>query len=153
MKSIDIVNLANKSFKKKIVTLTCADKTYDLSIEEHFRETTILELVDEMRERSQYCLKHEIKFDMMQTLYILMIKKFTDIKFSQFKAVEKQYAHELDVVKSLIDLGLFTQIIQAFDSKEVDKIGVYLERYKENMKIIANTVLAQEMEKEQDGEV
>lgn len=155
MKSTDIINLVNINFKKKEITITHKEKNYTLTIEEHFRETSIIELIDELRQRSEYCLKNNIKFDIMQTIYLLMVKHFTDIKFSNFKSIEKQYSHELDVMKGLIDLGLFTQILQAFDPREVDRIGKLLEKYKENMKVIANTVLSQELEREgkEDGEL
>ena len=151
MKANEIINLSNKSFTKKEVTVYCQDVAYTVVIDNQFRETVIMELIDEFMKRSDYCAKHNLKFDIMQNMYILMIKHFTDIKFNTYKSTEKQYSHDLDVVKSLIDLGLFKQIIEAFDPKEVEKIGVVLERCKTNVKVIANRIMAQELEQESEA--
>lgn len=154
MKSIELLNLSNQEFKKKEIILTHSSGDYPVVIDQKFKETEIMKLVQDLVVRSQYCSKHDLEFNVVENIYLLIVKYFTDIKFSKFKSTEKQYNHEIDVLGALINLGLFKQLIEAFDPKEIEQISQIFEKYKESFKAINNTIVTELMKEDGvDGEL
>lgn len=145
----DITKLYNQEFKtKRINLITNGGEEFEIEVQEKLNETTIMELVTDLVDRSNYCTENKIEFNEILNTYFLLIKYFTDIKFSSFKSLEKQYSYELRIIKELIDLGIFEQIIKSFDSETMKRIQDSLEKYSKQMNIVANNKMHEIIEDE-----
>lgn len=155
MKAIDLIKDSNEVFKKEeVVLIGLNNKEYKLMISKKLKDTDIMAIVDDLLVRSDLCKKESIKFDTVMCVYALMIKYFTDIKFSTYPNMKKQFSHEIDMLKALIDLGLLEQILREFDEDEIVKIQSAFEKYKESFKAINNDLITQEvLHGEDHGEV
>lgn len=131
MKSSEILGLEKQLFEKKEITVTSGDKSFSIMVDTKFKETEMMKLVSELVERFSYCKRVGIDFDTPKNIYFLMVKHFTDIQFSSYKTIDKQYTHEVAVIEALINLGVFKQIIDAFDEEETLKIQDIFFKYKD----------------------
>lgn len=149
IKANDIINLHSKEFSyKKIIITTPNKQEFEVLVQEKLNDTTIMNLVSDLIERSNYCKKNNIEFNEILNTYFLLIKYFTDIQFGNYKSIKKQYSHELQVVNCLIDLEIFTQIISNFDKETMDKISKVMNQYAKQMDVITNNKIAEMLEKE-----
>jgi guanylate kinase len=154
LKSNDIINLAKKEFPyKKIIVTSMGGQEFEVLIQEKLNETSIMELIIDLTERSNYCTKNNIEFNILLNTYFLLIKYFTDIEFSKYKSVKKQYEQELLTVNKLIDMEIFEQILNHFNPETMDKIQKSLEKYAKQMNIISNNKMKEMIENELQTEV
>ncbi|MEG2546339.1 MAG: hypothetical protein RSA51_07250 [Niameybacter sp.] len=155
MKANELLKDVKKTYERKGIQIESeSGKAYTIQMETKFKETKIIEIVDGLVERSVMCTKEGMKFDTTMCLYALMLKQFTDIEFSKFNQLKRQYAHEVEMLKAVIDMGLFTQIMNVFEPEEMKKIEGVFEQYKASFKAIHNEVIAQKvMRGEEDGDL
>lgn len=155
IKAIDFIKDSSENFKQEDVVIKGNnEKEYTIKISKKIKDTDIMEIVDSLVLRSDMCKKEKIKFDTVMSMYALMIKVFTDIKFSTYPNLKKVFSHEIDMLKALIDLGLLEQILLQFDKEEVNKIQDTFIKYSESYKAINNNIISQSvLGGEEDGEV
>jgi len=140
----DIINIANEEFAmREIVCITNNGKEVKLRIQPKLNDTKVLELVANLVERSDYCVKNNLQFEELYNVYFLLIKYFTDIKFNTYKSVKKQLEYDLTAIKAIMDLGIFHQIMNYFDKDTMDRIQETLNKQNKAMKTIANNQLKQ----------
>lgn len=154
MKANQFVKDVNQEFGFKLVKLKSNnDKMYEIKVANKFKETDIMKIVDGLLERSEMCKKENIKFNILLSLYGLMIKTFTDIEFSKYPNLKKEYLVEINVLESLIDLGVYEQLISSFDKNEIKKIEEIFSKYAKSIKLINNNIIAQNiLEDDNNGE-
>lgn len=144
MKANQFVKDVNQEFGFKLLKLKSNnDKMYEIKVANKFKETDIMKIVDGLLERSEMCKKENIKFNILLSLYGLMIKTFTDIEFSKYPNLKKEYLVEISVLESLIDLGVYEQLISSFDKNEIKKVEEIFSKYAKSIKLINNNIIAQ----------
>lgn len=144
MKANQFLKDVNEEFGFKVVKLKSNnDKTYEIKVANKFKETDIMKIVDGLLERSEMCKKENIKFNVLLSLYGLLIRTFTDIEFSKYPNLKKEYLVEINVLESLIDLGVYEQLISSFDKNEIKKVEDIFSKYAKSMKLINNNIIAQ----------
>jgi hypothetical protein len=85
MKVNDISNLYSQEFPcKKVLIQTNKGQEFEVLVQEKLNETSIMELILEVANRSNYCAKNNITFNEMYNIYYLLIKYFTDIQFTVY---------------------------------------------------------------------
>lgn len=154
MKANQFVKDVNQEFGFKLVKLKSNnDKMYEIKVANKFKETDIMKIVDGLLERSEMCKKENIKFNILLSLYGLLIKTFTDIEFSKYPNLKKEYSVEISVLESLIDLGVYEQLISSFDKNEIKKVEEIFNKYAKSIKLINNNIIAQNiLEDDNNGE-
>lgn len=154
MKANQFVKDVNQEFGFKLVKLKSNnDKMYEIKVANKFKETDIMKIVDGLLERSEMCKKENIKFNILLSLYGLLIKTFTDIEFSKYPNLKKEYSVEISVLESLIDLGVYEQLISSFDKNEIKKVEEIFSKYAKSIKLINNNIIAQNiLEDDNNGE-
>lgn len=146
MKSVDFIKDSKQMFvKEEVVVKGINDKEYKVMVSKKLKDTDIIAIVDDILVRSEMCRKESVKFDVVMSMYALMVKYFTDIQFNTYKDLKKQFMHELDMLNAVIDLGIFGELISHFDKDETKKIQDAFEKYSESFKAISNNVIAQEL--------
>lgn len=148
MKAIDFIKESNEAFKmEEIVVETNTGKKCPVKINRKLRDSEIANIIDDLVLRSEMCKKEKIKFNMVISLYALMFKAFTDIKFSTYPNLKRQYAHEIDTVKAIVDLGVYETIVNELgkNKDEMDKIQDMFIKYGESFKAISNNAIAHEI--------
>lgn len=155
MKANQFLKDVNEEFRFKVVELKSNNgKTYKVKIADKFKETDIMKIVDGLLERSEMCKKENIKFNILLSLYGLVIRTFTDIEFSKYPNLKKEYLVEINVLESLIDLGVYEQLISSFDNREVQKVEEIFSKYAKSMKRINDNIVSQNILKDdKNGEV
>lgn len=144
MKANQFLKDVNEEFGFKVVKLKSNnDKTYEIKVSNKFKETDIMKIVDGLLERSEMCKKENIKFNVLLSLYGLLIRTFTDIEFSKYPNLKKEYLAEINVLESLIDLGVYEQLISSYDKNEIKKVEEIFSKYAKSMKLINNNIIAQ----------
>lgn len=145
----DIINIASEEFAmKEIICVTNNGKEVKLRIQPKLNDTKVLELVASLVERSNYCAKNNLQFEELYNAYFLLIKYFTDLKFNAYKSIEKQYEHEIEAIKAIMDLGIFDQIMNHFDKNTMDRIQEILNKQSKATQMIVNNQLKQMIDDE-----
>jgi len=156
MKAIDVINSAKMEFSfKKVIAVANNGNEYEILVQEKLNDTKVSGLVTDLVERSEYCDKKGIEFNIIQNIYFLLIKYFTDIKFNKSKDFEKQYSQDLSFIDGLIDLGLFDQIISQFNQESLKSVQNMFEKYTNTLKPVINNEIKKELkvdEKDADSE-
>lgn len=154
LKASNIASLHAKEFTMRPIIVTTSDnQEFEVQIQEKINDTTIMELISELTERSNYCKKNDIEFNPILNTYVLLIKYFTNIKFNNYKVIEKQLSHEISIINKLLDLNLFTQIVSYFDKETMDKIQESFGLYAKQTNIITNNIMLENLKREIDTEV
>lgn len=144
MKAIDFIKDSRQEFaKEEVIIKGNNDKEYKINASKKLKDTDIMAMVDDILARSEMCKKENIEFDVVMSMYALMVKYFTDIQFSIYPNMKKQFSHELDMLKAMIDLGVFAEILKQFDTEEVKKIQDAFEKYAQSFKAINNNIITQ----------
>lgn len=129
------------------------EKTYKIKVSNKFKETDIMKIIDNLLARSEMCKKEDIQFNLLMSLYALLIKTFTDIEFSKYPNIKKEYLTEIAVLESLIDLDVYRQLLSSFDINEIKKVEDMFDKYAKSMKLINNNIIGQEiLNGDTDGE-
>lgn len=122
VKANDFISLENRSFKKKEVTLKDINgKTFTINIDETFKRTDLVKIMTDICERAEYCKKNDITFDYTVCLYAMILKYFTDIKFTEYKNIKDKYENEIKLIRALINLELLEQIMNSISPDEMIK--------------------------------
>lgn len=140
----NILSIAKQEFSFRKIIVTTPDKQeFEVQIQEKLNDTTIMNLISDLVERSNYCTKNNIEFNEVLHTYILLIRYFTDIKFNTYKSTEKNLSQDILIINGLIDLGIFDQIMNHFDIDTMNKIQEALNKQSKAMQIVANNQLKQ----------
>lgn len=149
IKSNDIINEVASIFKEKEFTVTSSEgKEYKILIKDNLNDTAIAEMIDQLQIRAKWCTDNGVKFEIVQCMYGLMLRNFTDIQFQASKDIGKMYHTEIKTMNALIDLGLFSQILEKFNSNSVEKIKNTFTTYAQSMRVINNEIIQQNLKEE-----
>ena len=147
MAKLTINNLKSEiknNFKsEEIVVTTNTGKEFTVKIEKNIRDSKMNNIVSELGELAQFCLDNNIKFEIMSTIYMLILKHLTDIPFSDIPNLKDRYSINLEMFANIIDLDLFEQIISNFQQESVDKICMSFDKYRHGMKLAEDVVIKQ----------
>lgn len=150
----NILSIAKQEFSFRKIVVTTPDKQeFEVQIQEKLNDTTIMNLISDLVERSNYCTKNNIEFNEVLHTYILLIRYFTDIKFSTYKSTEKNLSQDIQIINGLIDLGLFKQIISHFDKETMEKIQGSMDSYAKQLNQVSNNKLKEILENEFQAEI
>jgi len=148
IKANDFLSDVKQNFKQREVAVTAiGGKEYKLLIDEKFSKSKIMNLITDMVDRANYCKTNDVKFDMSVCLWIMLLKYFTDIKFIEYKEIEKSYKNEIGVLQALIDLEIIEDIIGSFDLKEMNKITEIGKTFAEYVSYMHNVEVDQIIQK------
>lgn len=89
---------------------------YEVVIEPKFKPSKIQQLIQELIEKSEYAEQNGFIINVVDYMFILLLKHFTDIKFSD------KYEKQIQMMQVLVDLNYFERIISEFDQSEIDKL-------------------------------
>ncbi len=128
--SSKILSLHSKTFTQKKIYINVENEQYEVLIDTKFKISKIQELLAEVVEKTQQLLKLKDIFNIPYYINFLIIKYFTNVEITKVQ----DFSEQLRVYKAMLDLGIFDQIMEAFDEKEVEKIGIYLKKMNENLK-------------------
>lgn len=131
----NILSLHSKTFKQKSIFVDIEGGQYEVLIDTKFQISKIQELIAEVIEKQRELFKIQDIFDIAYYINFLLIKYFTNINLAKAEEFDKQ----IRVFKAMIDLGIFDQVMEAFDEKEVEKINEYLKKASENVKKLGNS--------------
>ena len=146
IKAIDIINKSKQEFTKKSVTVKSnTGDEFEILIQEKMNETALSEIVAELVVRSEEFNKLGLEFDMILNIYALLLKQFTDIKFNKSKDIVRQINHEVELVRSLVDLGLLEQILNSFDKDSINKLEQLFDMYPKQMGTVINNIVESEV--------
>jgi hypothetical protein len=154
MKANDIKNIAKKEFAyKKVVVTSNTNQEFTVQIQEKLNDTKISELVISLLERSDYCTKNNIEFNIIQNIYFMLIKYFTDIQFNTYDDLEKTYNHELTTLNALVDLDLFNQIIGYFNQESLIKVQEMFEKYSKQLEPLINNEIKNALKEDEEDAI
>lgn len=141
----NVLAMESKAFQRKQITVTANGEEFTVSIDTKFKDTEIAKVISELVKRSEYAKKASLDFDVTAYILILLIKHFTDIEFQETNSMASDMDVEVRTLNALINLGIFEQIIENFDKKEVDRLGEMLEKNQAGIKYMANNIMATEV--------
>mgnify|MGYP001205238359 CR=1 FL=1 len=154
-KKLNIKNLnsaESKLFTKKtVIVKDKAENEYEVVVDNGFRESKIMEIITELQVRSEYFKLHELEdFNPAMLQQKLLLQHFTDIKFPELDKENplKTFSKEADLLKSLIDIGVYEQIMNSFRQEDVDFMRDLFVKYSNNIRKINDNIL-QMLNKEQ----
>ena len=154
VKGIDFIKDANKEYEQvDRIIVGCNGKEYKIKIANKIKESIVMDIVDGILTRSEMCRKENIKFDVIMSTYALIIKYLTDIKFSEYPNMKKQFAHEVDMLKAMIDLQILEPILKEFNTDEIKKIQDAFSKYSKAFKEINNNIISQNLKDDEVGEL
>lgn len=133
-KANEFITLAEQSFTKRELTVTdIAGRKHRVLIQERFKKTDIIKLIEDMLQRQEYCMENEIELPYTTLLWLGLIKYFTDIEFVKYRDKGKEIENEIRVFNALLDLDILEDIINAFAEEEMQKIIDTMKTYNEKM--------------------
>lgn len=150
--SNDIINQAKQAFKpREVVVEAINGKEYKVKIQDNINDTKIAELMTDLLERSEWYKENNLTFNIVQVIYILMLKHFTDIDFRVTENKDEDYANEVNLCNALVDLGLFKAIMEHFTDESSKKIQDAFDVYAKNIKSVHQNEMFKEIVSQANG--
>lgn len=133
-KANQFITLAEQSFTKRELTVTdIAGRKHKILIQERFKKTDIIRLIEDMLRRYEYCAEYGVELPHTTLLWLGLIKYFTDIEFTKYDDEKTEIENELRVYEALLDLDVLGDIVNAFEEKEMQKIIDAMKTYNQNV--------------------
>lgn len=152
MKANDIVNSAKREYSSTKITVVSVDgEEYEVEIQEKLNDSKVSQLVYDLVNRSEFCDKNNIEFNIVNNIYFLLIKYFTNIKFVNSKDLKKQYSNELAFIDGLLDLDLFEQIVSHFDKDSLYRVQNMFEKYSKTLSPVINNEIKNMLKGDEDA--
>lgn len=161
LNSKNLSSAESKLFTKK--TITVKDKVgneYDVIIDNGFRESKVMDIITELQVRSEYFKLHDLEdFNTAMLQQKLLLQHFTDIKFPELDKENplKTFSKEANLLKSLIDIGVYEQIMNSFREEDINFMSELFVKYSNNIRKMNDNVLQminkEQMKYEQKEEV
>jgi len=134
--------LENKRFTTKKIIVD----SYELEVDEHFKNTKIVSLLQEFMKQTNYAKENDMEIDALTYTTILILKYFTSMD------VPEEYEKQIQMLSILTDLeyqgeNYLNIILSAFDENEINKLNTKMKEYAENL-----TKLVEEINKEKAEE-
>ncbi len=132
--NLNVINSANeKQFTTKTVAILVDGKEYEVEISQVFKTTKIEKMVMNFI-KSENIKEIEKLEDGVRIGYFmyLIIKNFTNLDIPDNLEFEK----EIHLIDSLIDLGIFENILKEIPDEEIKKCNEYLRKLSQNMQQI-----------------
>lgn len=134
--------LENKRFTTKKIIVD----SYELDVDEHFRNTKIVSLLQEFMKQTNYAKENDMEIDALTYTTILILKYFSSLE------VSNKYEEQIRMLSILTDLEYQGEtylniILSAFDENEINKLNTKMKEYAENL-----TKLVEEINKEKAEE-
>jgi hypothetical protein len=130
--SSNILSLYNKTFTQREIQVEAEGQTFKVLIDEKFQPSKIQALIMELVEKYQEIQSLNDVFDISYFANFLIIKYFSNVDMAKVDSLDKA----IRVFKALVDLGLYEQIIDKFDEKELQKLNDYIKKMNDRAKEI-----------------
>jgi hypothetical protein len=135
--NMKIIENANKNqFTQKTVSVIVDGNEYDIIIDQQFKTTKIEKMV-----KNYLNSENREKFNELDEgakigyIMFLIIREFTDLEIPN----NLKFEEEINLINSLIDLGVFEKIAQNIPESEIIKVNEFLQKFNENLnEIIKN---------------
>ena len=135
--NMKIIENANKNqFTQKTVSVIVDGNEYDIIIDQQFKTTKIEKMV-----KNYLNSENREKFNELDEgakigyIMFLIIREFTDLEIPN----NLKFEEEINLINSLIDLGVFEKIAENIPESEIIKVNEFLQKFNENLnEIIKN---------------
>ena len=123
-----IKNAQKKEFIQKKVTVEIDGKEYDIMVDQKFSMSKIQAMAIEGMEKFK---RFKELPDVIQLGYFsyLMLKHFTDLDLKDAKSFED----DIQMMDSLLDLGVYEKVMPEFPEEEINKINKYMNDVKDKI--------------------
>lgn len=145
--NMKIIENANKNqFTQKTVSVIVDGNEYDIIIDQQFKTTKIEKMV-----KNYLNSENREKFNELDEgakigyIMFLIIREFTDLDIPN----NLKFEEEINLINSLIDLGVFEKIVQNIPESEIVKVNEFLQKFNENLNEI---IKSENIEDKLDGE-
>lgn len=131
-----INKLERHTFIQKTITITIDDKEYEVKIDSAFRQTKIKDMIIKFFTSKNFKDFSELEDEGTKVLYymFLIVKTMTDLEIPD----DITLAQELNLINSLIDLGIWDAIFAEIPEGEMKKINDFLQKFNENLNEAVN---------------
>jgi hypothetical protein len=148
--NMKIIENANKNqFTQKTVSVIVDGNEYDIIIDQQFKTTKIEKMV-----KNYLNSENREKFNELDEgakigyIMFLIIREFTDLEIPN----NLKFEEEINLINSLIDLGVFEKIAQNIPESEIIKVNEFLQKFNENLnEIIKNENIKGKLDGESSG--
>ncbi len=129
--NLNVINQANENlFTTKTVIIPVGGKDYSVEIQQVFRTTKIEKMVSSLVKSGNLKQFTEIDESVKLSFYMyLIIREFTNLDIPNNLSFEQ----EINLISSLIDLGIFELLINEIPESEVMKVNDYLQKFNMNL--------------------
>lgn len=129
----NILSLHSKTFsQRKVLLEAIGGETFEVLIDEKFQASKMQALIMELAEQYGRISHLEDILDVNYFASFLIIKYFTNISIA--KSVENDFEKQIRVLKALIDLEIFEQLMEKFDEDELNKVNEYIKKASDNIR-------------------
>lgn len=148
--NMKIIENANKNqFTQKTVSVIVDGNEYDIIIDQQFKTTKIEKMV-----KNYLNSENREKFNELDEgakigyIMFLIIREFTDLEIPN----NLKFEEEINLINSLIDLGVFEKIAENIPESEIIKVNEFLQKFNENLnEIIKNENIKGKLDGESSG--
>jgi len=129
--NLNVINQANENlFTSKEIEIIVGDKPYSVKIDQNFRTTKIEKMINSLVKSENLKQFGEMDESIKLSYYMfLMIREFSNLDIPSNLSIEE----EINLISSLIDLGIFEKIITEIPEDEIMKVNDYLQKFNLNL--------------------
>lgn len=129
--NLKTINKAEKhTFTQKTITIPIDGKEYEVKIDTVFRQTKIQEMITKFLTSKNFQDFNVLDDAIKLSYYMFMIlKNMTDLEIPE----DITLAQEINLINSLIDLGIWEAIFAEISEDEINKVNKYLKKFNENL--------------------
>jgi len=129
--NLNVINQANdKQFIIKAVIIPVNGKDYEVEVSQVFRTTKIEKMINGLIKSDNLKQFGDLDESVKLSYYMfLIIREFTNLDIPNNLKLNE----ELNLINSLIDLGIFESIMQEIPESEITKINDYLQKFNMNL--------------------
>ncbi|MCK9331180.1 MAG: hypothetical protein M0Q94_14990 [Candidatus Cloacimonetes bacterium] len=129
--NLNIINQANEnSFPTKEIEIIVGDKPYLVVIDTVFKTTKIEKMIKSLVKSENIKKFEEFDESVKLSYYMyLLIKTFTNLDIPDKLSFEQ----EINLISSLIDLGIYEKVMAEFSEDEIKKVNDFLHKFNLNL--------------------
>jgi len=129
--NLNVINSANSKFTTKTILVPVDGVDYEVKIDQIFRTSKIEKMVmdflnTENITKNLDTLDETVK---LSFLMYLIIKNFTNLDIPN----NLKFEEEVNLISSLIDLGIFEVIISQIPESEITKVNEFMQKFNMNL--------------------
>lgn len=132
--NLNVINQANENlFTSKEIEIMVEDKPYSVKIDQNFRTTKIEKMISSLVTSENLKQFGELDESVKLSYYMfLIIREFTNLDIPNNISIEK----EIILISNLIDLDIFSAILENIPESEIKKVNDYLKKFNMNLNMM-----------------